>query len=63
LKQRTKQKCSQLGIGRKIQKPTVFEEQKTCSTFGTVTENDKRVLPTLFSRLTPTQIDRIDESY
>jgi urea transport system ATP-binding protein len=52
---------AQLGIGRKFQKPTVFE-------FHTVSENlelsmagDKRVLPTLLARLDGAQRDRIDE--
>ena len=52
---------AQAGIGRKFQKPTVFE-------FHTVFENlelsmagDKRVWPTLVARLTGPQRDRIDE--
>jgi urea transport system ATP-binding protein len=52
---------AQAGIGRKFQKPTVFE-------FHTVFENlelsmagDKRVWPTLVASLTGLQRDRIDE--
>lgn len=52
---------AQAGIGRKFQKPTVFE-------FHTVFENlelsmagDKRVWPTLVASLTGPQRDRIDE--
>jgi urea transport system ATP-binding protein len=52
---------AQAGIGRKFQKPTVFE-------FHTVFENlelsmvgDKRVWPTLVARLTGEQRDRIDQ--
>lgn len=52
---------AQLGIGRKFQKPTVFEEQTVFDNLELSLKTDKRVLPTLFSRLTPTQIDRIDE--
>jgi urea transport system ATP-binding protein len=52
---------AQLGIGRKFQKPTVFEEQSVFDNLELSLKTDKGVLPTLFSRLTPTQIDRIDE--
>ncbi|SBS28056.1 Lipopolysaccharide export system ATP-binding protein LptB [Marinomonas spartinae] len=52
---------AQLGIGRKFQKPTVFEEQTVFDNLELSLKTDKRVLPTLFSRLTPTQIDRVDE--
>ncbi|MES9970221.1 MAG: urea ABC transporter ATP-binding protein UrtD [Candidatus Thiodiazotropha sp.] len=52
---------AQVGIGRKFQKPTVFE-------FHTVFENlelsmagDKRVWPTLIARLDGEQRDRIDQ--
>jgi urea transport system ATP-binding protein len=52
---------AQVGIGRKFQKPTVFE-------FHTVFENlelsmagDKRVWPTLVARLAGEQRDRIDQ--
>lgn len=51
---------AQLGIGRKFQKPTVFEEQTVFDNLELSLKTDKGVLPTLFSRLTPTQIDRID---
>ncbi|MEL0636083.1 urea ABC transporter ATP-binding protein UrtD [Marinomonas sp. TI.3.20] len=52
---------AQLGIGRKFQKPTVFEEQTVFDNLELSLKTDKRVLHTLFSRLTPTQIDRIDD--
>ncbi len=52
---------AQLGIGRKFQKPTVFEEQSVFDNLELSLKTDKGVLSTLFSRLTPTQIDRIDE--
>ena len=52
---------AQLGIGRKFQKPTVFEEQTVFDNLELSLKTDKSVLPTLFSRLTPTQIDRIDD--
>ena len=52
---------AQLGIGRKFQKPTVFEEQTVFDNLELSLKTDKGVLATLFSRLTPTQIDRIDD--
>lgn len=52
---------AQLGIGRKFQKPTVFEEQTVFDNLELSLKTDKRVLPTLFSRLSPSEIDRIDE--
>lgn len=52
---------AQLGIGRKFQKPTVFEAQTVFDNLELSLKTDKGVLPTLFSRLSPTQIDRIDE--
>ena len=61
LLRRTETDIAQGGIGRKFQKPTVFE-------FHTVYENlelamaaNKDVWPTLFARLSGTQRDRIDE--
>lgn len=52
---------AQLGIGRKFQKPTVFEEQTVFDNLELSLKTDKRVLPTLFACLSPTEIDRIDE--
>jgi urea transport system ATP-binding protein len=52
---------AQLGIGRKFQKPTVFEEQTVFSNLELSLKSDKGVLPTLWAKLTPTQLDRIDE--
>ncbi|REG86961.1 urea ABC transporter ATP-binding protein UrtD [Marinomonas pollencensis] len=52
---------AQLGIGRKFQKPTVFEEQTVFDNLELSLKTDKGVLPTLISRLTSTQIDRIDD--
>ncbi|BFM50463.1 urea ABC transporter ATP-binding protein UrtD [Marinomonas sp. THO17] len=52
---------AQLGIGRKFQKPTVFEEQSVFDNLELSLKTDKRVLQTLFSRLSPSEIDRIDE--
>ena len=52
---------AQLGIGRKFQKPTVFEEQSVFDNLELSLKTDKRVIQTLFSRLSPSEIDRIDE--
>jgi urea transport system ATP-binding protein len=52
---------AQLGIGRKFQKPTVFEEQTVFSNLELSLKSDKGVLPTLWATLTSTQLDRIDE--
>ncbi|WP_211313832.1 urea ABC transporter ATP-binding protein UrtD [Marinomonas piezotolerans] len=52
---------AQLGIGRKFQKPTVFEEQTVFDNLELSLKTDKRVIQTLFARLSPSEIDRIDE--
>ncbi|WCN11618.1 urea ABC transporter ATP-binding protein UrtD [Marinomonas mediterranea] len=52
---------AQLGIGRKFQKPTVFEAQTVFDNLELSLKTDKRVLPTLLSRLSPSDIDRIDD--
>ena len=52
---------AQIGIGRKFQKPTVFEHQTVFANLELAMAGDKRVWPTLFSRLTDAQRDRIEE--
>ncbi|TBR42490.1 urea ABC transporter ATP-binding protein UrtD [Marinomonas agarivorans] len=42
---------AQLGIGRKFQKPTVFEAQTVYDNLMLALKQDKRVLPVLFSQL------------
>ncbi len=49
------------GIGRKFQKPTVFEEHTVFDNLELAMAGDKRVLSLLFARLTPAQQQRIDE--
>jgi urea transport system ATP-binding protein len=49
------------GIGRKFQKPTVFEHHTVFENLELALAADKRVKQTLFSRLTGQQQDRIDE--
>ena len=52
---------AQAGIGRKFQKPTVFESHTVFDNLELSMAGDKRVWPTLTSRLTKTQRDRIDD--
>jgi urea transport system ATP-binding protein len=49
------------GIGRKFQKPSVFEQQTVFENLELAMHTDKRVWPTLFARLTDEQRDAIDE--
>jgi urea transport system ATP-binding protein len=50
------------GIGRKFQRPTVFEQHTVFENLELAMKTDKRVRPTLFSRLTSEQADRIGET-
>ena len=50
-----------LGIGRKFQKPTVFEALTVFENLELAMAADKRVLPTLTALMTPDIRDRIDE--
>lgn len=50
-----------LGIGRKFQKPTVFEAHTVFDNLELSLKQQKGVMPTLFARLSPSEIDRIDE--
>ena len=49
------------GIGRKFQKPTVFEHHSVFENLELAMAGDKGVLATLFARLSGPQRDRIDE--
>ncbi len=49
------------GIGRKFQKPTVFEHHTVFENLELALAGDKRVKQTLFARLSGEQRDRIDE--
>ncbi|MGH8498088.1 MAG: urea ABC transporter ATP-binding protein UrtD [Methylococcales bacterium] len=53
---------AQAGIGRKFQKPTVFEQQTVFSNLELAMHADKRVWPTLFAKLSGEQADWIDET-
>jgi urea transport system ATP-binding protein len=50
---------AQAGIGRKFQKPTVFEHHTVYENLELAMAGDKRVFPTLFARLSGAQRDRI----
>lgn len=52
---------AQLGIGRKFQKPTVFEAQSVFSNLELAMKANRGILPTLLAKLTAIQLDRIDE--
>jgi urea transport system ATP-binding protein len=47
------------GIGRKFQRPTVFEQHTVFENLELAMKVDKRVRPTLFARLTSAQTDKI----
>jgi urea transport system ATP-binding protein len=49
------------GIGRKFQRPTVFEQHTVFENLELAMKTDKRVRPTLFARLTSEQQDKIAE--
>jgi urea transport system ATP-binding protein len=52
---------AEVGIGRKFQKPTVFETLSVFENLELALAADKRVWPTLFAQLDGEQRDRIDE--
>src|SRR6201995_2156979 len=54
-------KIANLGIGRKFQKPTVFESQTVWDNLLMAQRAPRTVFPTLFSRITPAQIDNLEE--
>jgi urea transport system ATP-binding protein len=52
---------AQVGIGRKFQKPTVYEELSVFENLELALAGDRRVRAALFSRLNGVQLDRIGE--
>jgi len=50
------------GIGRKFQKPTIFEHHSVFENLELAMKADKRVRKTLFSALSPGDMDRIAET-
>ena len=55
----TETEIAHAGIGRKFQRPTVFEQHTVFENLELAMKMDKRVRPTLFARLTSEQEDRI----
>ncbi len=52
---------AQAGIGRKFQKPTVFDQHSVFENLELATRTNKDVWPTLFARLSAEQRERIEE--
>src|SRR6201746_1336460 len=52
---------AQVGIGRKFQKPTVFEQLTVFENLELALAGDRSFLKTLRARITPAQYERIDE--
>jgi urea transport system ATP-binding protein len=52
---------AQAGIGRKFQKPTVFEHHTVFENFELAIKADRGIWNSLFGKLTGEQLDRIDE--
>lgn len=57
----TEPEIAQIGIGRKFQKPTVFEQHTVFENLELAMASNKRVWYTLTARLTAEQHDKIDE--
>ncbi len=57
----TEPQIAQIGIGRKFQKPTVYEELSVFENLELALAADRRVRASLFSRLSGPQLDRIGE--
>jgi urea transport system ATP-binding protein len=57
----TEPEIAQVGIGRKFQKPTVYEELSVFENLELALSGDRRVKASLFSRLGGAQLDRIGE--
>jgi urea transport system ATP-binding protein len=56
----TEYQIAHAGIGRKFQRPTVFEQHTVFENLELAMKMDKRVRPTLFARLSGAQRDKID---
>jgi urea transport system ATP-binding protein len=58
----TEAEIAHAGIGRKFQRPTVFENHSVFENLELAMKTDKRVRPTLFARLTGEQAEAIDRT-
>ncbi|WP_431190174.1 urea ABC transporter ATP-binding protein UrtD [Janthinobacterium lividum] len=56
----TEAQIAHAGIGRKFQRPTVFEQHTVFDNLELAMKTDKRVAPTLFARLTSEQAGKIE---
>ncbi|MDR3481330.1 MAG: urea ABC transporter ATP-binding protein UrtD [Burkholderiaceae bacterium] len=61
LSKMTEYEIAQAGIGRKFQRPTVFEQHTVFDNLELAMKMDKRVKPSLFFKLSSAQKDRIDD--
>lgn len=61
LLEKTEAEVASLGIGRKFQKPSVFEALDVFANLELALKVDKSVMPTMFATLSNEQHDRIDE--
>lgn len=59
--QMTEPQIAQAGIGRKFQKPTVFEQHTVFENLELALKTNKNIWHSLFGKMTGTQNDRIDE--
>jgi urea transport system ATP-binding protein len=57
----TEPEIAQAGIGRKFQKPTVFEKHTVFENLELAMAGNKSVWRTLFARIAPAQVERIEE--
>lgn len=57
----TEPQIAQAGVGRKFQKPTVYEQLTVFENLELALKADRRVLPTLLFRMTGDQRTRVDE--
>jgi urea transport system ATP-binding protein len=62
LTRHTEAEIAHAGIGRKFQKPTIFEHHTVFENLELSMKADKRVRTTLFARLAPDQRDRIADT-
>jgi len=61
LTQHSEVEIAQAGVGRKFQKPTIFEYHTVYENLELAMKADKRVFKTLFARLTGEQKNRIEQ--
>jgi urea transport system ATP-binding protein len=57
----TEPQIAQIGVGRKFQKPTVYENLSVFQNLELNLRADRRVVPSLFSRLSGEQLDKLGE--